>query len=85
MLTFLHVVIALGSVVYLSTLLFSSKSRSFAIAYASVAATLGSGILLMLVRPETMAHVCLRGTVYLVVAIAAISFAKYRQAKYFTA
>ena len=85
MLTLLHIAIALGSVIYLSTLLFSPKSRSFVIAYLSVAATVASGVLLMLIRPETMAHVCVSGTIYLIVAVAAIAFAKYRQAKYFTA
>lgn len=85
MLTLLHISLALASVVYLAILLLSSKARSLTVAYASVVATLGSGVLLMVVRPETMAHVCVSGTIYLVVATAAISFAKYRYAKYFTA
>lgn len=85
MFTLIHITLALASVIYLATLLFSKKSRAFMLAYLSVAATLGSGVLLMVIKPETLSHVCVSGTMYLVIAIAAISFAKYRQAKYFTA
>lgn len=85
MITAIHILIALASVAYLAYLLFSRQSRAFALAYTSVAATLGSGVLLMMLQPHTIAHVCVSGTVYLMVAIAAITFAKYRQAKYFTA
>ena len=73
------------SVVYLAYMLFSRKVRRFGLAYASVVVTLASGILLMIVQPHTVAHVCVSGTVYLIVAVAAISFAKRVQAKYFTA
>ncbi len=85
MFTLIHITLALASVLYLASLLFSRKLRGFLLAYLSVAATLGSGVQLMVIKPETLSHVCASGTVYLVVAIAAICFAKYRQAKYFTA
>lgn len=85
MLTPIHITLALASILYLAILLFSKKSHGLVVAYLSVVATLGSGALLMIIKPETLSHVCVSGTVYLVVAIAAISFAKYRQAKYFTA
>ena len=85
MLTLLHISIALVSVAYLTFIVLSRKQHGFKIAYATVIATLGSGILLMVIRPETLSHVCASGTVYLAVASAAIAFAKYRQAKYFTA
>lgn len=81
MITLIHISIALGSVVYLTVLLFRPTRMSFFPAYLSVAATLGTGILLMITQPATIMHVCVSGSVYLVTAIAALSFANYRRTK----
>lgn len=81
MITLLHISIALGSVAYLAILLFRPTRMSFVPAYVSAVATLGTGILLMITQPSTIQHVCVSGSVYLVTAIAAISFATYRRTK----
>ena len=81
MIILLHISIALGSAAYLAVLLFRPTRMRFAPAYISAAATLGTVVLLMIIQPSAISHVCVSGSVYLMTAIAAISFASYRRAK----
>ena len=85
MITLIHIVIALASIAYLTALMIRPQKRSFKVSVISVAATLASGILLVVINPSAMLHVCMSGTVYMIVALAALAFARHQKVKYFTA
>lgn len=83
MITLLHITIALASVAYMTALMFR-PTLNIATAYGSITATLLSGILLVVVQPATLAHVCVSGVVYLAVSAGVLAFTRHQKAKYFT-
>lgn len=81
MIILLHVSIALVGLAYLTALLVIPARLKFSFAYISLAATIISGIVVMIAQPAAMAHVCVSGTAYTLIALAAIAGAKYRRQK----
>ena len=65
MLLLLHVVIALTSLAYTGYLVFSPSKRGVHISYGLVAATLGSGTVLIATTKGHMLEACMMGLFYL--------------------
>lgn len=81
MVVFLHVGVALASVV-LATLSFFSPNKVYLMAaYGCIAGTLASGIYLVWLIPSKMLHVCTAGVVYTVVTGAIALAARSRLVK----
>lgn len=67
MVVFLHVVVALLSIVYAALSFLSPSNARLITAYGLMVGTIGSGIYLVWLMPSTMLHVCMAGLLYTVV------------------
>lgn len=81
MVVFLHIVIALASIVAATFTLFSPNKTRFLIVYGFIGGTLASGIYLVWLSPTKMLHMCIAGFVYTVAVSAITIVARVRFAK----
>lgn len=77
----LHISIALVGVVYTAYLLLKPSERGIRFAYGFLAATILSGIVLVIVHPAALTQFCQTGIAYSLLALLGIDGAKYRMAK----
>ncbi len=78
MLVFLHVIIALGSVVFTTYLFFYPTRYKFFAAYGLVAATLASGTYLVVSTHARLLQACTSGLIYLAVVSTGIALARHK-------
>lgn len=81
MVAFLHIVIALASLIAATFMLFSPNKTGFLITYSLIGSTLASGMYLVLLSPAKMSHMCIVGLVYTVAVSATTAVARVRFAK----
>ncbi|MNH50037.1 hypothetical protein D3C85_1063020 [compost metagenome] len=67
MVVFLHVVIAVLSIIFAGYLYMRPSRKGLTVSYSLMAATLGSGFYLVLSAPAHMIEACLMGVAYLVI------------------
>lgn len=82
MILVLHILIALGSVAYVSYMFFAPSKPKLAVSYSLVVMTLTSGSFLVLLQPAHMAQACVSGLAYTSFVLIAIVAAKRRLALY---
>jgi hypothetical protein len=75
-----HILIALSGVLYTTYLLFFPSLRGIRTSQALVALTAASGVLLIIVKPQNWAHVCLSGLVYIAIVSVGIFVAQKKLA-----
>jgi hypothetical protein len=61
----LHIFIAITSIGLASYTLLKPSAKSFFLSYATIAATVFSGIYLVVAEPAKMLHTCVAGLVYI--------------------
>lgn len=71
MIVLFHVVIALASLLAVTFSLFRPSAKLIIINYISIAATIISGLVLVIIEPARMLHTCLAGLAYLALTITA--------------
>lgn len=74
----LHVSMALSSIVFSTVLIIAPVARRFKVAYGLVAATLVSGIGLVIVSHSNLLSACQSGITYLVIASVLLAVAQRR-------
>jgi hypothetical protein len=67
MITALHVIIAIASIVHLTYTFTGPTRKQLYVSYGMVSATLASGVLLVATAPSHMVQACTVGVVYLAV------------------
>jgi hypothetical protein len=77
----LHVSIALVGIGYTTYLLLKPSLRGISFSYGFLAATILSGIVLVIVHPAALTQFCETGIAYSVLALLGIDGAKYRMGK----
>ncbi|MEK7059836.1 MAG: hypothetical protein AAB971_03705 [Patescibacteria group bacterium] len=80
MLVLLHIMIAVGSVLYATLLLLKPSVKSFGLAYGLVGLTLLSGSYLVWLEPAYMVSACASGLLYLGIVSVLIAAARHRRA-----
>ncbi|HKR81910.1 MAG TPA: hypothetical protein VJR27_02830 [Candidatus Saccharimonadales bacterium] len=78
MFVFIHVSIALGSLAFATYLLVRPSRRKFAVNYALIAATLGSGIYLVVTTGASLLQTCTSGLAYLLMVTMCTALAHIR-------
>jgi hypothetical protein len=68
MITFLHVLLAIASLTYITYSLIRPTRKQLSFSYGMVILTLISGILLAVINPAHITQVCTSGILYLAVA-----------------
>jgi multisubunit Na+/H+ antiporter MnhE subunit len=81
MILFLHVLIAISSIIYTAFVFFSPSKKKLHISYVFVTATLLSGTYLVILKPGHLVQSCLMGIAYLGVMMVGIVSAHYKLAK----
>lgn len=81
MIIFLHVLIAISSVIYTGYVFFSPSKQKLFISYVFVFLTIASGTYLVMLKPGHLLQSCLMGLAYLGVVIIGIVSAKYKLAQ----
>jgi hypothetical protein len=81
MVVFLHIVIALASIIAATFTLFSPNKTRFFITYSLIGSTLASGMYLVWLSPAKMLHMCIAGLIYTVAVSAITVVARVRFAK----
>lgn len=81
MVVLLHVVIALASLLAVTYSLFRPSTKSIVINYLSIAATVISGLALVMIEPARMLHACLAGLAYLALTITVSVMVQIRVAR----
>jgi hypothetical protein len=77
----LHIIIALGSLVYTTYLSFKPSKNGLYVGYGLIASTLASGTYLVWSTKSPMLQACTTGLTYLAVALTGIIIAHHRLAK----
>lgn len=80
MIVFLHVVVALLSIVIATSVYIRPSKNKFYFSYALVAATIISGTFLILQSPAHMVQSCIMGTLYVGVVLSTLVLAKKKMA-----
>lgn len=70
-----HIIIALTSLIVSTSLLFRPSAKMFTVSYGFMAATLGTGTLLVVLDGSYLIHACVSGITYLAVTTALTVFA----------
>ena len=78
MVVFLHVVVALASIILATVTLFRPNNVRFAFTYGLTGTTLVSGIYLVWSDPARMLHACIAGVTYLTIVATMTLFARVR-------
>lgn len=73
-----HIIIALSSLVYTTYVFLSPSEAKLKVSYAFVAATIGSGTLLVVTMPAHLLSACYSGLTYLGVMFIGILGVRYR-------
>ena len=81
MFALIHVSIALSSIAYTTFLFFRPVAQRFIAAYGLVAATLGSGVYLVISTHSNLLQSCMSGIAYLGIVSAGIYAARIKLAK----
>jgi len=74
----IHIAVAFASIILTSLAYFALSRRALLGAYATAGATFATGVVLVVVSPSTMLHVCIAGITYLAVVSLGIVFARGR-------
>ena len=77
----IHIFIALSSIAFTTSLIFSPSLMKFRLSYGLVFLTVLSGSFLLVLTPSYMVHVCMAGLVYTVVVLTGIIFARRQFAR----
>ena len=77
---FIHVLIAIASILISSVVFFRPSVKRLAISYGFVVATVGTGTALLIANPSNMLHTCLSGLFYLTV-VSLITIATHVRAR----
>lgn len=80
MIIFIHVIVALASVVYTSVLFFAPSKRNFNISYALIGLTFISGTYLIVSTPSHLVSDCISGLAYIGVVLFGLIIARVRVA-----
>lgn len=81
MIIFLHVLIAISSVLYTGFVFFSPSKKRLLISYVFVFLTIASGTYLVILKPGHLLQSCLMGLAYLGVVMIGIVSARYKLAQ----
>lgn len=81
MFIFLHVIIALSSILYSGFILLSPSKKKLNISYCLISATFATGTYLIMSMPAHMIQACLEGLLYLGVVSLATIFAHKKLAR----
>ena len=73
-----HILIALSSLVYTSYVFFSPSEAKLKVSYGLIAATVGSGTLLVITMPAHLVSACYSGLTYLAIMLTGIVGVRYR-------
>jgi hypothetical protein len=73
-----HIIIALASLVYTTYVFFAPSEAKLKVSYAFVAATIGSGTLLVISMPAHLVSACYSGLTYLAIMLVGILGVRYR-------
>jgi hypothetical protein len=73
-----HILIALSSLVYTTYVFFSPSEAKLKVSYGFVAATIGSGTLLVISMPSHLVSACYSGLSYLGIVLIGILGVRYR-------
>jgi hypothetical protein len=76
-----HIIIALSSIAYTTYTFFFPSEVKLKVSYGFVAATVGSGTLLVISMPSHLVSACYSGLTYLSIMLVAIVGVHYRLAK----
>jgi hypothetical protein len=80
MLLVTHIIIALSSLIFTTFALFAPSEAKLKVSYGFVAATIGSGTLLVISMPSHLVSACYSGLTYLAVMLVGIAGVRYRLA-----
>lgn len=61
---FIHVAIALASIAAATYLVFSPDRKLVVVSYGLIAATIASGVMLVVIQPTALLHACVTGLIY---------------------
>lgn len=78
MILFLHIISALTGIIVSTLTLYRPAAKLFRLSYASLFATLATGSLLVVVDSSRLLHTCIMGTVYSVISLLVLSYARRR-------
>lgn len=81
MILLIHILIALSSIGVATVTLFKPTSRSLMASYGLISATIGSGIMLMILSPKSILHACISGLIYVSIVTVMTVFAHGRARK----
>ena len=81
MIIFLHVLIAISSVLYTGFVFFSPSKKRLLISYVFVFLTIATGTYLVILKPGHLLQSCLMGLAYLGVVMIGIVSARYKLAQ----
>jgi len=81
MIVFLHVLIALSSIVAVSVAYVWPSKLRLRISYATIAMTLASGTYLVVLSPSRMLHTCIIGLAYTAVVLVGIMATRVKLAR----
>lgn len=73
-----HIAIAISSLVYTTYVFFSPSEAKLKVSYGFVAATIGSGTLLVISMPAHLVSACYSGLTYLAIMLVGIVGVRYR-------
>lgn len=73
-----HIIIALASIALATGALVAPTRKKLATSYGFIAATIASGMVLLMVSPSSSLHACVTGTVYLA-AVSVVTIATHRR------
>jgi hypothetical protein len=73
-----HILIALSSVVYTTYVFVAPSEARLKLSYGLIAATVGSGTLLVISMPSHLVSACYSGLAYLAIMLVAIAGVRYR-------
>jgi len=74
----IHIIIALCSLAYTTSLVIKPLASKLPGAYVLLALTILSGVILVLIKPADLTQACTTGLVYMTVVIAGIGTARHR-------
>lgn len=77
----LHILIAISSLLAVTYSLIKPSMKLIAVDYISIAATVFSGILLVVIEPARMLHTCVAGLAYLAIVVTVSMVAHARLAQ----
>lgn len=81
MILFVHIIIAVLSLIFTTIAYLSPDTKRLTLSYLFMGLTLGSGTMLVFLKPDALAHTCIMGIVYLIAMTSAMVLTHRKLAK----